>query len=79
MIVISLNICVPSVVHIYVEVCIYVYSKHVGMLSNSDILWMGAGGLKLWEGSLDLITALTSEMQHGRLSFNEKRVLEVGA
>lgn len=39
---------------------------------------MGAGGLKLWEGSLDLITALSSEMQDGSLSFTGKRVLEVG-
>ena len=43
-----------------------------------DVLWMGAGGLKLWEGSLDLIAALNSEMVNGRLSFTGKRVLEVG-
>ncbi|CAA0816366.1 Putative methyltransferase family protein [Striga hermonthica] len=36
------------------------------------------GGLKLWEGSLDLITALNSEMKHQKLSFKGKRVLELG-
>ena len=36
------------------------------------------GGLKLWEGSLDLVKALRSEVQNGLLSFQGKRVLEVG-
>ena len=35
------------------------------------------GGLKLWEGSLDLIKALSSEVEKGHLSFAGKRVLEV--
>lgn len=35
------------------------------------------GGLKLWEGSLDLIKVLQSEVQKGQLSFTGKRVLEV--
>ncbi|XP_073276622.1 uncharacterized protein [Primulina huaijiensis] len=43
-----------------------------------DILRVGTGGLKLWEGSLDLITALSSEIKDGKLSFTGKRVLELG-
>lgn len=39
----------------------------------------GVGGLKLWEGSLDLVKSLQSELQDGRLSLNGKRVLEVGS
>ncbi|KAG8481201.1 hypothetical protein CXB51_026021 [Gossypium anomalum] len=35
------------------------------------------GGLKLWEGSLDLVKALRSEIQNGCLSFEGKRVLEI--
>lgn len=41
------------------------------------VFW-DAGGLKLWEGSLDLIKALQAEVQNGHLSFSGKRVLEVG-
>lgn len=41
-------------------------------------LWCGEiGGLKLWEGSLDLLKVLHSEVQKGQLSFTGKRVLEV--
>lgn len=36
------------------------------------------GGLKLWEGSLDLIKALRSDIRTGLISFGGKRVLEVG-
>lgn len=36
------------------------------------------GGLKLWEGSLDLVKALQAEVQNELLSFKGKRVLEVG-
>jgi hypothetical protein len=36
------------------------------------------GGLKLWEGSLDLVKALNSDMKEGRLLLEGKRVLEVG-
>lgn len=36
-----------------------------------------SGGLKLWEGSLDLVKALQSEIQSEHLSFTGKRVLEV--
>lgn len=42
------------------------------------LLVLGVGGLKLWEGSLDLVKALSSEVQNGHLSFTGKRVLEVG-
>lgn len=38
---------------------------------------LNLGGLKLWEGSLDLVKALRSEVQNGHLSFAGKRVLEV--
>ncbi|KAG6664038.1 hypothetical protein CIPAW_02G064200 [Carya illinoinensis] len=36
-------------------------------------------GLKLWEGSLDLVKALRSEVKNGNLSFCGKRVLEGAA
>lgn len=36
-----------------------------------------SGGLKLWEGSVDLVNSLCSEVQGGRLSLLGKRVLEV--
>ncbi|TXG72658.1 hypothetical protein EZV62_001237 [Acer yangbiense] len=39
---------------------------------------LGLGGLKLWEGSLDLVKALQSEIQNGHISFTGKRVLELG-
>lgn len=38
--------------------------------------WLG--GLKLWEGSLDLVKTLRSEHEVNRLSIAGKRVLEVG-
>jgi len=41
-------------------------------------LLLRIGGLKLWEGSLDLVKSLDSEIQKGNLSFEGKRVLEVG-
>ncbi|CAI0397645.1 unnamed protein product [Linum tenue] len=34
------------------------------------------GGLKLWEGSLDLVKALRSEIHKGELSLKGKKVLE---
>ena len=34
------------------------------------------GGLKLWEGSIDLVTALQIEVENGHLSLTEKRVFE---
>lgn len=37
------------------------------------------GGLKLWEGSLDLIKALNSDIRSGHISFSKKRVLEVSS
>ncbi|CAI0397644.1 unnamed protein product [Linum tenue] len=36
------------------------------------------GGLKLWEGSLDLVKALRSEIHKGELSLKGKKVLELG-
>ncbi|KAL2242538.1 UNVERIFIED_CONTAM: Histidine protein methyltransferase 1 [Sesamum indicum] len=54
-----------------------VSTQEVFTLTNSDLVpGKYEGGLKLWEGSLDLITTLSSEMQDGRLSFTGKRVLE---
>lgn len=38
----------------------------------------GVGGLKLWEGSLDLVKTLLSDDEAKRLSIAGKRVLEVG-
>ncbi|KAK6118583.1 hypothetical protein DH2020_047669 [Rehmannia glutinosa] len=56
-----------------------VSTQEVFALANSDLVpGKYEGGLKLWEGSLDLITTLGSEMRDGRLSFTKKRVLELG-
>lgn len=56
-----------------------VSTKEVFTLSNSDLVpGKYEGGLKLWEGSLDLVKALSSEIQNGHLSFTGKRVLELG-
>lgn len=56
---------------------------HLCVFSEFFILFMyflfwGLGGLKLWEGSLDLVKALRSEVENGHLAFTGKRVLEVG-
>ncbi|KAH9614908.1 hypothetical protein KSS87_016650 [Heliosperma pusillum] len=53
-----------------------VSTQEVFALSNSDLV---PGGLKLWEGSLDLVKALQSEIQKGDFSFEGKRVLEGSA
>ncbi|XP_040373460.1 histidine protein methyltransferase 1 homolog isoform X1 [Rosa chinensis] len=54
-----------------------VSTQHVFTLSNSDLVpGKYEGGLKLWEGSLDLVKALSSEVQNGHLSFAGRRVLE---
>ncbi|KAE8688422.1 hypothetical protein F3Y22_tig00110987pilonHSYRG00366 [Hibiscus syriacus] len=48
-------------------------------LPNSDLVpGIYEGGLKLWEGSLDLVKALQSEIQNDHLSLKGKRVLELG-
>lgn len=44
----------------------------------ANLVSYGLGGLKLWEGSLDLIKALRSEIKSELISFGGKRVLEVG-
>ncbi|XP_061369176.1 uncharacterized protein LOC133312051 isoform X2 [Gastrolobium bilobum] len=56
-----------------------VNTQQVFGLSNSDLVpGKYEGGLKLWEGSLDLIKALRSDINSGLISFGGKRVLEVG-
>ncbi|XP_019180402.1 PREDICTED: histidine protein methyltransferase 1 homolog isoform X2 [Ipomoea nil] len=56
-----------------------VSTREVFGLSNSDLVpGKYEGGLKLWEGSLDLIKTLNSEMKEKNLSFTGKRVLELG-
>ncbi|XP_042969081.1 histidine protein methyltransferase 1 homolog [Carya illinoinensis] len=58
-----------------------VNTQEVFCLSNSDLvpgIYMKICGLKLWEGSLDLVKALSSEVKNGNLSFCGKRVLELG-
>ncbi|CAL5191249.1 unnamed protein product [Lathyrus oleraceus] len=56
-----------------------VNTQQVFGLSNSDLVpGKYEGGLKLWEGSLDLIKALRSEIKSELISFGGKRVLEVG-
>ncbi|XP_021745597.1 histidine protein methyltransferase 1 homolog [Chenopodium quinoa] len=56
-----------------------VSTQEVFALPNSDLVpGKYEGGLKLWEGSLDLVKTLHSEIQKGDLSFEGKRVLELG-
>ncbi|KAJ0034046.1 hypothetical protein Pint_25538 [Pistacia integerrima] len=56
-----------------------VSTKEVFGLPNSDLVpGVYEGGLKLWEGSLDLVKALCSDAENGNISFTGKRVLEVG-
>lgn len=56
-----------------------VSTQEVFKLSNSDLVpGKYEGGLKLWEGSLDLVKALDSEIQKGTLSFEGKSILELG-
>ncbi|MQL96131.1 hypothetical protein Taro_028804 [Colocasia esculenta] len=48
-------------------------------MSNSDLVpGKYEGGLKLWEGSVDLVNCLYSEVRDGRLSLAGRRVLELG-
>ncbi|KAL4193873.1 hypothetical protein AMTRI_Chr06g179100 [Amborella trichopoda] len=47
--------------------------------SNSDMVSSRSdGGVKSWEGSLDLVNALKHEIRDGQLSFRGKRILELG-
>ncbi|XP_028550460.1 histidine protein methyltransferase 1 homolog isoform X3 [Dendrobium catenatum] len=46
-------------------------------VSNSDLVpGKYEGGLKLWEGSIDLVRTLHAEIEEGRLTVEGKRVLE---
>lgn len=54
-------------------VCITALSLHV----KYPQIRFDTGGLKLWEGSIDLVKALEKETQTGNISFPGKRVLEV--
>ncbi|XP_020097512.1 histidine protein methyltransferase 1 homolog [Ananas comosus] len=48
-------------------------------VTNSDLVpGKYEGGLKLWEGSLDLVKTVYSEVEKGRLVLKGKRVLELG-
>ncbi|KAL6970936.1 hypothetical protein U1Q18_030614 [Sarracenia purpurea var. burkii] len=56
-----------------------VSTQEVFQLSNSDLVpGKYEGGLKLWEGSLDLVKTLLSEVQDKQLLLPGKRVLELG-
>ncbi|KVI08349.1 histidine protein methyltransferase 1 homolog [Cynara cardunculus var. scolymus] len=56
-----------------------VSTHEVFALSNSDLVpGKYEGGLKLWEGSLDLVKSLQSEVESGNLSLIGKKVLEIG-
>ncbi|ESQ56278.1 hypothetical protein EUTSA_v10025872mg [Eutrema salsugineum] len=56
-----------------------VNTKEVFGLPNSDLVpGVYEGGLKLWEGSIDLVKALEKETKTGNISFSGKRVLELG-
>lgn len=55
----------------------YVCFLHI-CVHCGHIFWFStSGGLKMWEGSLDLVKALQSEIQSEHLSFTGKRVIEV--
>ncbi|KAK8958775.1 hypothetical protein KSP40_PGU021796 [Platanthera guangdongensis] len=55
-----------------------VSTSDVFKVSNSDLVpGKYEGGLKLWEGSIDLVKTLHSEIEDGRLIVEGKRVLEV--
>lgn len=58
---------------------IWVTEYYITKENGNDMVDHGVGGLKLWEGSLDLVKSLKSELQDERLSLNGKRVLEVGS
>ncbi|PKA50938.1 hypothetical protein AXF42_Ash007594 [Apostasia shenzhenica] len=48
-------------------------------VSNSDLEpGKYEGGLKLWEGSIDLVKTLLTEIRNGQLTFKSKRILELG-
>lgn len=54
-------------------------THEVFALSNSDLVpGKYEGGLKLWEGSLDLVKTLRSEVESCNLSLAGKKVLELG-
>ncbi|KAG7543043.1 S-adenosyl-L-methionine-dependent methyltransferase [Arabidopsis thaliana x Arabidopsis arenosa] len=56
-----------------------VSTKEVFGLPNSDLVpGVYEGGLKLWEGSIDLVKTLEKESQTGNLSLSGNRVLELG-
>lgn len=57
-------------------ICIVAYFSFAAGLKMFNF-WV-LGGLKLWEGSLDLVKALNSSIKSGHISFFQKRVLEVG-
>lgn len=46
-------------------------------MAKSVVVILSAGGLKLWECTIDLVETLRREIQDGQLSFRGKRVLEV--
>ncbi|KAF9617326.1 hypothetical protein IFM89_035307, partial [Coptis chinensis] len=53
-----------------------VSTQDVFSFSNSDlVLGKYEGGLKLWEGSLDLVKQLRLQIREGQLSLRGKRVL----
>ncbi|KAL0773110.1 hypothetical protein Bca101_038261 [Brassica carinata] len=51
---------------------------HVICIISFHLIGFDKGGLKLWEGSIDLVKALEKETQTGNISFPGKRVLELG-
>ncbi|KAF6163423.1 hypothetical protein GIB67_029272 [Kingdonia uniflora] len=56
-----------------------VSTQEVFTLANSDLVpGKYEGGLKLWEGSFDLIKTLQSEIKDGELCVKGKRILELG-
>ncbi|PWA59435.1 Nicotinamide N-methyltransferase-like protein [Artemisia annua] len=56
-----------------------VSTHEVFSLSNSDLVpGKYEGGLKLWEGSLDLVKTLRSKVESNKLALVGKKVLELG-
>ncbi|XP_071736370.1 uncharacterized protein [Rutidosis leptorrhynchoides] len=56
-----------------------VSTEEVFALANSDLVpGKYEGGLKLWEGSLDLVRTLRLEIECGNISLAGKKVLELG-
>ncbi|XP_062199497.1 uncharacterized protein LOC133901958 [Phragmites australis] len=77
-------VAVASLEPVMVDDSLSIYKGRVSTadvfaVKNSDLVpGKYEGGLKLWEGSLDLVKTLNSEIKGDRLLLEGKRVLELG-